>query len=202
MPPVITGPGAVDRTAAVGHAVGGLGDAGRVEVPDDAPVVRGIGLDVSVQSSREDDTGDHCGPGRIGDETPLLPFARLLARRSVPHDFTRHQVEGVETRRGVAVGVHVDDDHAAVRIRDVGVPAVGGHPPVDAAEGAPLADLRRPQDRSVVVRVEGPDRAGLLAHHQDLLAVGTLHEHRRHAEVDVRSGRIRAVLTEGLQNAR
>ena len=62
-----------------------------------------------------------------------------------------------------------------------------------AAEGAPLADLRRPQDRPVVVRVESPDRAGLLADYQYLLAVGSLDEHRRHADVEIRAGRIRTV---------
>src|SRR6185503_16835415 len=89
----------------------------------------------------------------------------------------------IETQRVQAAGFLLPEQQ--VRDRKITDARIRGRSPFEAAERAAFADAALPDERALLVGIERPHHAGLLADHDNALAAGQVAQDRRIAEVEV-----------------
>src|SRR6185436_19671770 len=138
-------------------AVGGLVSLSGINIPDDRSVGRGVGAQVTVDRSREDDARNRAHRGRLCRAASIASLARAR-RRSLPHApaaFETHCEHAATClwigNRGLAVG---NREASKVGQRDVHVGSIGGRAPLHAAVDAALADPLLPEELATAIGIE------------------------------------------------
>ena len=162
-----------------------------IERPDHLAAVGGIGFEHAVEAARK----DHPRNDRHGGRKPGIAGGFVLLRAvipggGVPERCAAERIEGEQPRFALPAEAA---DKIRIGIGHVEPLPVGRHAPVNAAGESAAADFPAPQQRAVIVRVEGVHHARFLTGQEDFAAILTAPEHGRGADIQIGAILFRAV---------